>query len=89
MAEFLQFPLKPLSLKAIRGFKDRTSRSRLRFPPGFIDAVDQRGDRFLHPQKDRRQLGGPLLAGANDGFQALLDEVEVSRVESGEVDAAA
>ena len=35
-----------LSLKATRGFYDRTKRSRLRFPPGFIDAVKAHLDRM-------------------------------------------
>ena len=37
--EFLQFPLTPLSKRAIAGFYSRTRRAKLRFPPGFLDLV--------------------------------------------------
>lgn len=33
-------PFEPLSLKATRGFLERTRRAKLRFAPGFIDAVE-------------------------------------------------
>ena len=39
LAEFLQFPGKPLSVRATTGFLSRTARSSLRFPPGFLDAL--------------------------------------------------
>jgi DNA (cytosine-5)-methyltransferase 1 len=39
LSEFLIREPKSLSIKATRGFLERTSRSSLRFPPGFIDAL--------------------------------------------------
>ena len=33
-------PFEPLSLKATRGFLERTRRAKLRFAPGFIEAVE-------------------------------------------------
>lgn len=39
LADFLEFPGKPLSIRATRGFLERTERSCLRFPPGFQDAI--------------------------------------------------
>jgi DNA (cytosine-5)-methyltransferase 1 len=39
LAEFLKYPPKPLSLKATHGFLERTSRSSLRFPPGFLESL--------------------------------------------------
>lgn len=40
LTEFLRYPGRPLSLRAARGFRERTRRSSLRFPPGFLDAID-------------------------------------------------
>jgi len=40
LAEFLRFEPKPLSEKATAGFLSRTKRSRLRFPEGFISALE-------------------------------------------------
>ena len=39
LAQFLRHPGKPLSERATRGFLSRTQRSTLRFPTGFIDAL--------------------------------------------------
>ena len=39
LAEFLRFPLKPLSERATAGFLRRTTESTLRFPEGLLDAV--------------------------------------------------
>lgn len=36
---FLRAPLKPLSEKATRGFLQRADNAKLRFPPGFLDAL--------------------------------------------------
>lgn len=38
--DFLRFSTRPLSLRAAAGFRSRTMTSSLRFPPGFLDAVD-------------------------------------------------
>ena len=39
LAEFLAYPLEPLSAKATRGFLSRTDVACLRFPPGFLDTL--------------------------------------------------
>jgi len=44
LTRFLQYPGKPLSERATRGFLSRTRKSTLRFPPGFIDALDRHLD---------------------------------------------
>jgi DNA (cytosine-5)-methyltransferase 1 len=36
---FLRYESAPLSLKATSGFLRRTESARLRFPPGFLDAL--------------------------------------------------
>lgn len=41
LAEFLRFQGKPLSLRATSGFRSRAELSSLRFPAGFLDAVDE------------------------------------------------
>jgi DNA (cytosine-5)-methyltransferase 1 len=40
LATFLKFPPKPLSARATAGFLERTGRSSLRFPTGFIAALE-------------------------------------------------
>jgi DNA (cytosine-5)-methyltransferase 1 len=37
---FLQFDARPLSFRATRGFYDRAKKSSLRFPDGFLPAVE-------------------------------------------------
>lgn len=39
LVDFLQFPGKPLSARATRGFLSRTERAKLRFPDGFQDRL--------------------------------------------------
>lgn len=39
LADFLRFPVVPLSERGARGFLGRASRSCLRFPPGLLDAL--------------------------------------------------
>jgi len=39
LADFLRYPGKPLSIRATRGFLERTERSSLRFVPGFQDRI--------------------------------------------------
>jgi len=41
LEEFLEFPAQPLSAKATAGFYSRAQRAKLRFPPGFLDLVQQ------------------------------------------------
>lgn len=40
LEEFLQFPTQPLSAKATAGFFSRAQRAKLRFPPGFLEIVE-------------------------------------------------
>jgi DNA (cytosine-5)-methyltransferase 1 len=40
IADFLKYPMTPLSTKATAGFLERARSSTLRFPPGFLDAVE-------------------------------------------------
>ena len=39
LEEWLKYPVKPLSLRAISGFLSRTEVSKLRFPPDFINTL--------------------------------------------------
>ena len=39
LADFLKYPGKPLSVRATKGFLERTERSSLRFAPGFKDQI--------------------------------------------------
>jgi DNA (cytosine-5)-methyltransferase 1 len=39
LADFLRFPVKPLSLRATQGFLKRADAGSLRFPPGLLDDV--------------------------------------------------
>jgi DNA (cytosine-5)-methyltransferase 1 len=41
LENWLKYPIKPLSLRAVSGFLERTERSSLRFPPGFIKILKQ------------------------------------------------
>jgi DNA (cytosine-5)-methyltransferase 1 len=56
--EFLRHPTEPLSTKAAAGFRERTRSSSLRFPPGFLDAVDAHIRRMSDPRGSAR----PVLA---------------------------
>jgi DNA (cytosine-5)-methyltransferase 1 len=46
LGDFLQYPTQPLSERAARGFLQRTRKASLRFPDGFIDAVEAYARRF-------------------------------------------
>ncbi len=50
LGSFLRFPVKPLSTKATSGFLARTKVSSLRFPPGFIEAIE------LHLEEARKAI---------------------------------
>ncbi|MDA8021152.1 MAG: DNA (cytosine-5-)-methyltransferase [Thermoanaerobaculia bacterium] len=45
LEEFLRYDPTPLSFKAAAGFFSRAQRAKLRFPPGFLDLVEQHLDR--------------------------------------------
>jgi len=44
LEEFLRFPTTPLSERATAGFYSRARRAKLRFPPGFLDLVEEHLD---------------------------------------------
>lgn len=46
LAEFLRYPGTPLSLRATRGFQARAGRGNLRFPAGFLDAIERHARRM-------------------------------------------
>lgn len=50
LREFLQHPTHRLSLRAATGFLARTRTSTLRFPEGFLEAVEQHVNRMRGPQ---------------------------------------
>jgi DNA (cytosine-5)-methyltransferase 1 len=59
LTKFLKYPLGPLSAKATAGFLSRASTSSLRFPEGFIDAVEAHlrrvgGDQFCVPARQSK-----------------------------------
>lgn len=56
LAEFLQYPMAPLSLRATAGFRARTARSSLRFPAGFLEAID------AHLARLQKGASGSLIA---------------------------
>lgn len=57
--EFLRYPTEPLSIRAAVGFRSRTRQSSLRFPHGFLDAVDahirRMGEGGAHGARVRRE----------------------------------
>ncbi len=53
LAEFLRHEGKPLSARATRGFLGRTTRSKLRFVPGFLDRIAD----HLHQMEGRSSSG--------------------------------
>lgn len=57
---FLKFPTVALSLRATEGFRARTRTSSLRFPPGFLDAVDAHIGRM----RQSSQHAAPVPVGA-------------------------
>jgi DNA (cytosine-5)-methyltransferase 1 len=58
LAEFLRYAPRPLSVRATRGFLDRTDRSGLRFPAGFLDALRAHEARMLRlTEPGRAALG--------------------------------
>jgi DNA (cytosine-5)-methyltransferase 1 len=46
LADFLEHPLAPLSIRACDGFLSRAARSSLNFPPGLLDAVRAHRERL-------------------------------------------
>lgn len=69
LARFLQHEGEPLSLKAATGFRLRTESSGLRFPPGFLDAID------AHIASLREPLGHGRSTQARRKEQALSARV--------------
>ena len=58
LVQFLKFAPKLLSTKATRGFLERTERSGLRFPEGFLDAVRAHEARMSREEPPRMQRPG-------------------------------
>ena len=50
LASFLRYPGAPLSIRATNGFLARTRTAKLRFAPGFIEAVENHLDSSSNPQ---------------------------------------
>lgn len=46
LSAFLEHELEPLSVRATRGFLERTTRSSLRFPPGFLETLHKHLERM-------------------------------------------
>lgn len=63
LAEFLYHPMKPLSLRASAGFRARTEKSTLRFPPRFLDAVDAHIERMRAPDRAPHHLAAQVEHG--------------------------
>jgi len=62
LAEFLQFEGRPLSLKAALGFRERTRSSTLRFPEGFLEAIDAHIARMRESGRDAAPRSRPSTA---------------------------
>lgn len=64
LAEFLRYEGDPLSLRASTGFRSRTRTSSLRFPAGFLDAIDAHIDRMseIAGDADRPEVPAPTSA---------------------------
>ncbi|RIL04473.1 MAG: DNA (cytosine-5-)-methyltransferase [Proteobacteria bacterium] len=56
LQEFLLHPTRPLSLRAAAGFRARTKLSSLRFPTGFLDAIDAHIERVRQIEPHGRQV---------------------------------
>jgi len=56
--EFLQYPVAPLSLRAIQGFRKRAEASSLRFPDGFLEAVKVHEERMRKAEAGERKAVG-------------------------------
>jgi DNA (cytosine-5)-methyltransferase 1 len=67
LSEFLQHPPRPLSVKATRGFLERTQRSSLIFPPGFLEALRAHVARMMEYDKSSVLPRGLRPAAANGG----------------------
>jgi DNA (cytosine-5)-methyltransferase 1 len=64
LEKFLEYPPRPLSVKATRGFLLRTERSGLRFPQGFLDALrahEARMSALDEPLRSRPRGGANAL----------------------------
>jgi DNA (cytosine-5)-methyltransferase 1 len=53
--EFLKYPVTPLSLRAIQGFRKRAEASSLRFPDGFLEAVKVHEERMRKAEAGKRK----------------------------------
>jgi DNA (cytosine-5)-methyltransferase 1 len=62
LLEFLRHAPRPLSVKATGGFLERTERSGLRFPPGFLDALRAHEARMVRLVKKITKRGSRQAA---------------------------
>jgi len=67
LADFLSYDPQPLSVRATAGFLSRTQKGRLRFPPGFIQAVEAHLERIKARTSASGKMDEPLtqFASAN------------------------
>lgn len=65
LTQFLKYPPRPLSIKATRGFLERTNRSGLRFPPGFLDALRAHNERMTRELTRNAPSGAKRVPGAS------------------------
>lgn len=71
LAEFLQYPTTPLSTKATAGFLTRAGRGSLRFPTGFLAAIqthltrmEAKGHNEEHTRREKRPRSHRITASA-------------------------
>lgn len=67
LADFLSYEPQPLSVRATAGFLSRTQKGRLRFPPGFIQAIEAHLERIKVGTSASDKMDEPLtqFASAN------------------------
>lgn len=70
LGDFLRFPTSVLSAKAARGFLSRARRAKLRFPDGFLDAIQVHVDRMTELDRHCWEERAPWV----DGRSADLGE---------------
>jgi DNA (cytosine-5)-methyltransferase 1 len=62
LSAFLKHPPRPLSFKATRGFLERTGRSGLIFPTGFLSALRAHETRMAKSMKAVKSVKSPSVA---------------------------
>ena len=54
--DFLNFPIKPLSERASRGFLKRAREGKLKFVDGFLDAIEAHADNMSDEQSKKTKV---------------------------------